>query len=634
MKKINFPSKEILNPRELTRKNFEHIILWMLYNNKSCEWSYFINKPIEISEATLSRYLGLLKKKGFLTKISRGKYKITPEGEKRYHELSKHKGKDRKLSFPPEVILKSGRNYAHWILWMVYNNRFCKRSDFFKDPLSINQNSLSKNLNLLIAKGFLQKDNNKYRITPSGKIEYSKMLYSYDLDRQTILEEESRRLDEITKKTTQFFDEYAITDEDIQFRFLNKVLKLDYSKVSMILTNEVDFHKILLYISINHPNNYPNFISLEEFSRIYQIEKKVLDFWLDEILRGKLYEIKFFRLEVPSSLYYYFEYNEKLEKILRAITVDYITKSKFLQKFGRSESVKTLIDNILNEICEILFHKDLKESLRKFLPEYIKQLAYKIETKRRLKDTYDKLEGIIWQDLANVFHLHSSETVEVQYEEEIKNIERSIAINPKNYKLFNSKIKILIYFNQYREVLITLDKMLELFPEKEIGLLMKKASILKIQKDIKAGLKIIEGLINKYPDNNELQNYKAYWLRYLGRKEEAIEVIKNLIKQEPKKAIYYDTYGEILLYFEDYEEAAQKFLKATLLNEDNWFIYQTYIKLGTCYLALEMYDLAQQNLETGKNLIQKNASDPETKQNWLSIADLFLAEIMELNTEQ
>ncbi|MFX1489439.1 MAG: tetratricopeptide repeat protein, partial [Promethearchaeota archaeon] len=294
----------------------------------------------------------------------------------------------------------------------------------------------------------------------------------------------------------------------------------------------------------------------------------------------------------------------------------------------------TLIDNILNEICEILFHKDLKESLRKFLPEYIKQLAYKIETKRRLKDTYDKLEGIIWQDLANVFHLHSSETVEVQYEEEIKNIERSIAINPKNYKLFNSKIKILIYFNQYREVLITLDKMLELFPEKEIELLMKKASILKIQKDIKAGLKIIEGLINKYPDNNELQNYKAYWLRYLGRKEEAIEVIKNLIKQEPKKAIYYDTYGEILLYFEDYEEAAQKFLKATLLNEDNWFIYQTYIKLGTCYLALEMYDLAQQNLETGKNLIQKNASDPETKQNWLSIADLFLAEIMELNTEQ
>lgn len=630
---MNFPSQEILNPREITKKNYEHIILWMLFNNDGCEWGDFSKEPISIPEATLSRYLGSLQKKGFINKVSRGHYKISSDGKKRYHELSQYKRKRPKLSYPPEVILKSGRNYDHWILWTVYNNEYCRRSDFTKNPLYINQNALSKNLNYLIERGFVQKTDYLYKITQSGKIEYSKILHNYDLDRQTILEEESKRIDEITIKTTHFFDEYNITDEEVKFRYLNKVLKLDYSKVSMILTSEEDFHKLLLFISINHPNYYPNYISLEDFSRLYQIKKKILDFWIDEIVGGKLYNIKFFRLEVPPNMYYFFEYNEKLEKILRAITVEYITKNKFFQKFGRSESTETLINNILNEICEVLFIKDLKESLREFLPGYIKHLAYKIETKKRLKDSYDKLEGIIWQDMANIFHSQSSETLENQYEEELKEIERSITLNPKNYDFYSSKIKILIYFNQYTKVLTTLDKMLKLFPEKEIELLMKKASILKIKKDVKAGLGIIEELINKYPNNNELQNYKAYWLRYLGKREEAIEVVQELIKKEPENATYHDTYGEILLYFEEFEEAAKKFLRAIVLNNDSWFIYQTYIKLGTCYIALENYDLAAKNLTKGKELLLKKVKDLETKQNWLIIVDLFLAEITELKNE-
>jgi predicted Zn-dependent protease len=381
---------------------------------------------------------------------------------------------------------------------------------------------------------------------------------------------------------------------------------------------------------INHPDFYPNFISLEEFSDLYQIKKKILDFWIDEIVSGKIYDIKIYQLKVSPNKCYFFESNEKMEMMLRVITENKIKKSKFLQKFGVSENTETLLNNILDEICENLFKRDLKESLRDFLPKYIKHLAYKIKTKRRLKDTTDKLEGIIWQNMANLFHSQSSETLEQQYEKEIKEIERSIALNPKKYKLYNSKMEILVYFNQYIEVLKILDKMLELFPEKEIELLMKKASILKIKKDLKAGLKIIEALISKYPDNNELKNYKAYWLQYLGRKQEAIEVLQGLIKKEPKNAIYQDTYGEILLYFEDFEEATKKFLKAILLDIDNWFIYQTYIKLGVCYLALENYDLAETNLKTGKSLIEKNVKDVETKQYWLTIAELFLAEIMEL----
>jgi tetratricopeptide (TPR) repeat protein len=122
-------------------------------------------------------------------------------------------------------------------------------------------------------------------------------------------------------------------------------------------------------------------------------------------------------------------------------------------------------------------------------------------------------------------------------------------------------------------------------------------------------------------------------LRYLGKKEESIDAIQQLIDKNPDNALYYDTLGEILLYFEDFKEATGKFLKAIVLNKNSWFIYQTYIKLGTCYLALKDYDLAEKNLIMGKDLIQKNVIDPETKQVWLSIADLFIAEIRDLKNE-
>jgi tetratricopeptide (TPR) repeat protein len=81
------------------------------------------------------------------------------------------------------------------------------------------------------------------------------------------------------------------------------------------------------------------------------------------------------------------------------------------------------------------------------------------------------------------------------------------------------------------------------------------------------------------------------------------------------------------MYFEDYEAAAKRFLKAMVIGNDEWYIYQTYIKLGICYKALDKYDLALENLKDGKKLTKNSNSDPETKQKWLAIADLFLAEL-------
>ncbi|KKL58745.1 hypothetical protein LCGC14_2222290, partial [marine sediment metagenome] len=148
MSNIIYPPEEIYKPLGLEKKDFEHIILWMLYNNDECEWSSFTKDPLALRLSTLSKYLSLLKGREYVENISRGHYTITPEGKKRYLELSTSREKGRKLSYPPAVIRRR-RQYDHWILWMLYNNNHCKWADFLAEPLSINQSSLSKNLNLL-----------------------------------------------------------------------------------------------------------------------------------------------------------------------------------------------------------------------------------------------------------------------------------------------------------------------------------------------------------------------------------------------------------------------------------------------------------------------------------------------------
>ncbi len=637
MESINYPPEKIYSPSKLKKPDYDHIILWMLSNNENCKWADFHQEPIEIPTGTLSRHLDTLKRKGFVKNFARGYYRITSEGKKKFYELSSEKKKTRKLNYPPKIILKSGRNYFDWILWMVYNNNYCKRSDFLEDPLSINQSSLSKNLNLLIEKGVALKEEGKYIITRAGKAAYSRMLQNYDLDRQTILEEESKRIEEITKKTIQFFENYDIKDEDIQFRFLNNVLRLEYEKVKPLLKDETIFHKILLFLTINHPDQYPSFVPSEDFSKTYKIKKTTLDYYIDEISEGKIYPLRFFKLRQPSGEQYYFQSDGRLERILRVITENQINKVSYMNKLFSEPTpevptidMKSIINDLADKSCEFLFNKDLNISLREFLPEYIKYLAYKIETKRELKASYDKLEGIIWQNITDIFQSQISESKEDQYEEQIKEIDKEIESDPENLDLYYLKIKILIYFNQYQETINLLDSMFELFPESEKDIKVIKAAVLRRMQNIEAGLDIINELIQKFPEDNDLICYKAYWMQYLDKKEEAIKIIQKLVKDDPENGLYQDTFGEILMFFEEYDEAVKRFLKAIVIGSNDWYIYQTYTKLGICYKTIGDLDLAVKNLRKGIELTKKSTSDPETRQKWLTITDLFLAEIEHL----
>ncbi|MDX1798896.1 MAG: hypothetical protein R3255_09640, partial [Candidatus Lokiarchaeia archaeon] len=281
-------------------------------------------------------------------------------------------------------------------------------------------------------------------------------------------------------------------------------------------------------------------------------------------MEDSIYPIKIFKLEIENVNNYYFQGNEKLEKILSAIVEEHIAKSTYLYNLSETAlkepygiNIDLIIEGILDDICYNLFSDRLKNALRRFLPEYIHYLAYKVEKKKELKDTYDKLEGLIWQEI-ELFNQNLNQTQiygQNKYIGSIDEINEEIKSNPESVDLYYTKIKTLINLNKYREALELLDNMMIGFPHEEKNILMIKAYILKEMKDPESGLNIINELITKFPNDMDLLNYKASWLQYLNKKQESLNLIQKLIKKEPNNALYHDTYGEILMFFNNYTKA-------------------------------------------------------------------------------
>ncbi|MFX0010169.1 MAG: hypothetical protein ACFE9R_07640, partial [Candidatus Hermodarchaeota archaeon] len=402
-KKVIYPPSSILDLSSINR-DFEFIILWMLKNNEQCEWSHFLVDPVNISAATLSKYMNILLEKKFVEKVKKGVYKLTSEGEIRFIELQSKQKLDTELSYPP-VLISKRRNYDHTILWMVYNNSICKWSDFTEPPLSINQSSLSKAINKLLDLEYIERtENREYIITSNGESEYLRILKEYDLDRQSILDQESKRIEVITEKTNQFFESYKIENNDLKYRYLTMALKLDYTKFEE-LSDEEDFDKILFFLSLNHPNEYPKYISPEKFATDYDIDSITLKFFLKKIVDEKdIYPIKFFKLETDDDKVFYFQENGRFERILRAIVEDYITQFSYLNTFNQKASnggeiltIKNVIRQIIDDLTLNVFNKKLRGTLEKFLPSYINYLAYKIETKKTLINQSEKLESFTYR---------------------------------------------------------------------------------------------------------------------------------------------------------------------------------------------------------------------------------------------
>jgi len=818
--KINYPPSEILQP-SYGKPDYELIILWLLNNNEICTWTDLITI---IKKSTLSNYLNKLKNKNFVVKSQFNQYCITSKGKEKFYELSEEKSYKKKLNFPPKIILNR-RIYDDLVLWMVYNNNSCRWANFTDRPLSINQSSLSKAIRRLIDNQSISKNDKEYQITYLGKEDYAKILGKYNLDQQSILEEESRRIKKLTKKALTFFTEYQITDNDIRFRFLHNVIKLPYDRVRQNLEHEEDFWKILLFLALNHPTSHSELISTENFAIKYNIEKIFLDFHVLQIVEKDIYQTKFFKLQVDDEKSAYFQENEKLEKILHAMVEEYITKFTYLNnlhedlsKDTSSLTMEATVNIILEDICDSIFHPSFKKPLKFFLPDYITYLAYKIERGDKMGGSFDKLENLIWQDVQKYTLLGSLTGSEIKYyidletlkildpllinqmgkittevdqlfdiqdyslslrritssikknpnqpilhimnaytqcflnefgsaidhlekhidpsiiidteslflpysfilgfsyfvigdvskasklakltlekfpdhpisnaltglilgynvvckcdpkisdesyqlahidksidieptnlnksrlcllkcqiltdlkrnPEALEAIDQSIGLQPTTFPLYSSKIKVLLESNQYREIIIVLDQLLREFPDRRKNILLKKASILKKMRKGNDGFRIIEELIEEYPNDNDLLLHRAYWQQFFNQKTESLETMQILTDLDPNNGIYFDTYGEILMSFEEYSQAILQFNKALKCELNSWNEFQTHIKVGICYKEIEQNESAIEHLKKGKELIEVDFCPISVKQKWNAIADLFLAQIYEL----
>jgi tetratricopeptide (TPR) repeat protein/Mn-dependent DtxR family transcriptional regulator len=640
---LNLPPKEIYEPPIMERKNFEHIILWMLKNNESVEWSHFKEEPINIPQSTLSNYLKELQDEEYIQKAKRGVYKITAMGEIRYNELSQTKDKKRRLNYPPKLI-RDKRNYDHTILWMAYNNNFLKWSDFLEEPLSINNSSLSKSIRSLLNREALQKNDEKeYQITRIGKAEYARMLRTYDLDRQSILNEESKRIEEITMKTIGFFEKYDIVNSDIKFRFLNNVLTLPFEKLTGSIDTEEQFNKVLLYLSINHPNQYPSYISTDEFSEKYVIDKLDLEFNIRKIIEKGVYTTKFFKLETDEDKTYFFQANEKLEKVLSAITEDYITKFTYLNKLYEKSDMETLpltiestVDAILNEICDNLFDINLKGPLRDFLPGYINYLAYKMETQKRLEDITDKLEGTIWQEfqyysaaaeapknldetqenyyispeiydiLEQYYTIPSTAKAikegkkrlkdKMQYKKALSYVNSKIngGLNNKEFMLF--KARVLCHMNQYTEAIKLIDEVIAYEKYREDEGIYISSSFILVSSYTALGianeaLEIVEDMFEHYPDHPISLAAKALVYGYskiydfdVGEVNDdyVLDLIDEAIRTDSSvsnMARYYQLKAIVLEQMQKYEEALEEIEIAMEMTDEVVDLYSDKLKI-------------------------------------------------------
>jgi hypothetical protein len=291
---------------------------------------------------------------------------------------------------------------------MLYNNDSCKWSDFLEKPLSINSHSLSKNLNQLIKDGFVEINESNYTLSKLGQKEYSKILKIYNLDYQSILEEELRKVERDRVDLEDFFKKWNIDDDEIKIIFLDFFNNLEYAKIKETIASESDFHKLLLFFSFNNLARYPEYITPQKFSKNYEISQTALDFFLQQFLKGNNFPVQIFKFNVDREQTYYFRVGERIEKMIRLIIDENIKKYSFLNLLElntsseeRKEHSVNMFKNIITDVSTNLFNKSLKSQLITFLPTYFEFLNENL--KRQIPENLDdKLKIIAFQDIVNL----------------------------------------------------------------------------------------------------------------------------------------------------------------------------------------------------------------------------------------
>jgi len=160
---------------------------------------------------------------------------------------------------------------------------------------------------------------------------------------------------------------------------------------------------------MNHPSRYPECISQEDFALKYDIKIATLTFLVENITEEDLYHIKFFKLKFDENKIYYFREEDKIDKMLHLIIDENILKFSYLNKLQpdiekreRDSQTIELLENISNDISDKLFDRNIKSSVKQFLPEYITVLYEKFQKESHTDKLIDKFKGLAFQNLISL----------------------------------------------------------------------------------------------------------------------------------------------------------------------------------------------------------------------------------------
>lgn len=614
VKRTNYPTQKIIGKE----KNYELILLWMLNNNIRCGWRDFLDKRIGISQSTLSNNLKKLINNNFVEKFEEkeeGKkkkfYKITEHGKKRYEEiLIKKKSPDKKINYPPTKYLSLKDNEIN-ILYILHNNATCRWKDFLAGPFKINQSVLLRILKKFESQALIEKVKDKdsrfevYQITEKGTSKYISRLKSYKLDRQSILEEESKKIQEIFDSSEDLFKTFDIPNDDIKYRLLNNILSIDFTRVQGTSCTEDDFKKILYYISINHPEEYPNYITPEKFSQKYKIDLTTLNFFLKEIVDKTQYGAKYFKLKIIPDKLYYFQAGEEFEKILRAITINLIKKLRFLSIQNRDQisletplSLNKIQEGLSKKLIKGYFHKSLKISIKTFLPEYIEYLKYIIQMKEEIKTTKDKLKSIAFRNILVESRDQISKIQEIKLrlpdqesnklilkisEKEKKleflqialdEMDNVIRLKPYKIENYHRKIDLLLEFGKNDDALEITERAIILgnvFKTERPDLSYNyKAKILSNLGLYDEAMDAINKAIELFPDRGSYYYDRAWYIYLSGKNLDALDAINQAIKKNPNNQNNLQLKARILKSLKNFEEAIKTINQAIQISKDWW----------------------------------------------------------------
>lgn len=261
-------------------------------------------------------------------------------------------------------------------------------------------------------------------------------------------------------------------------------------------------------------------------------------------------------------------------------------------KFGRKEF--TALDNYCLGInlMENANYKDAYKMLKKayaILPNHV-NILNNLSVLAIFNKDYDNAAKYIY----NLTEMEGTELQVIRcktilfmalkkFPECIEILNEGLKLFPNNQFLFYNKAWAYFEMNKYQLSLKMIDKSLEI-DEEEDEFIKLKAQILEKLKDFEGAISFYEFLLDKYPNDIDINFKLAELTSNLGYDKKSLEYFNNLIRIEDNNYLNYYNRARAFYLLEDYSSALDDFLASLKLNPK---YASSYYNIALCYAALD-----------------------------------------------